>query len=129
MHSREAMSQEKPVPSQIRCAIYTRTATEDGSGLESNSLDTQREAAEAFVAGQKDEGWICLPNRYDDRAFSGNDAKRPGLARLLTDVEDGQIDCVVVNAEDRLSRSLLDFARIMETFESHNVLFVVCATA
>ena len=122
------MSQEKPIPPRMRCAIYTRTATEVGAEQGTNALDVQRAAAEALIASRKNEGWICLPNQYEDRAFSGNDAKRPGLARLLTDVEDGQIDCVVVNAEDRLSRSLLDFARIMETFESHNVLFVACAT-
>ena len=91
----------------IRCAIYTRKSSADGLEQEFNSLDAQREAGEAFIASQKNEGWVCLPNQYDDRGFSVGNAERPALKRLLADIEDGQIDCVVVYKVDRLSRSLL----------------------
>jgi len=109
---------------KVRCAIYTRKSTEEGLDLEFNSLDAQRESAEAFIASQKCEGWTCLPDRYDDGGFSGGNVERPGLQRLLADIEAGKVDCIVVYKVDRLSRSLLDFARIMETFEQHNVSFV-----
>ena len=108
----------------VRCAIYTRKSSEEGLRQEFNSLDAQREAAEAYVASQKTEGWVVLPDRYDDGGFSGGTIDRPGLRRLLGDIEAGKIDCVVVYKVDRLSRSLLDFARIMETFEGHHVSFV-----
>src|SRR5690606_23451601 len=91
---------------------------------EFNSLDAQREAAEAYIASQKAEGWVCLPERYDDGGFTGGNMDRPALRRLLADIEAGQIDCVVVYKVDRLSRSLMDFARIVEVFERHNVSFV-----
>jgi len=109
---------------KIRCAIYTRKSSEEGLDLEFNSLDAQRESAEAFIASQKCEGWTCLPTRYDDGGFSGGNVERPGLQKLLADIETGEIDCIVVYKVDRLSRSLLDFARIMEIFERHNVSFV-----
>ncbi len=109
---------------RIRCAIYTRKSSEEGLDQEFNSLDAQREGAEAFIASQKAEGWICLPDRYDDGGFSGGSMERPALARLLRDIQSGGIDCVVVYKVDRLSRSLLDFSRIMETFEKHGVSFV-----
>ena len=108
----------------IRCAIYTRKSSEDGLQQEFNSLDAQREAAEAYIASQKAEGWLCLPDRYDDGGFTGGNIDRPGLQRLLTDIDAGKVDCVVVYKVDRLSRSLMDFARIVETFERHNVSFV-----
>jgi len=108
----------------IRCAIYTRKSTEEGLEQEFNSLDAQREAGEAYIASQKSEGWVCLPDRYDDGGFTGGNMDRPALKRLLADIEAGRIDCVVVYKVDRLSRSLLDFARIMETFEKHGVSFV-----
>ncbi len=108
----------------VRCAIYTRKSSEEGLDQEFNSLDAQRESAEAFIASQKEEGWICLPERYDDGGFSGGSMERPALARLLRDIESGGIDCVVVYKVDRLSRSLLDFSRIMETFENHGASFV-----
>ncbi len=108
----------------VRCAIYTRKSSEEGLDQEFNSLDAQRESAEAFIASQKAEGWTCLPERYDDGGFSGGSMERPALARLLRDIESGGIDCVVVYKVDRLSRSLLDFSRIMETFENHGVSFV-----
>ena len=111
-------------PKPFRCAIYTRKSTEDGLEQEFNSLDAQREAGEAFIASQKHEGWVALPTRYDDGGFSGGNAERPGLHKLLSDIKAGHVDCVVVYKVDRLSRSLLDFARIMGTFEAQNVSFV-----
>jgi DNA invertase Pin-like site-specific DNA recombinase len=114
----------KAAPSAVRCAIYTRKSSEDGLEQEFNSLDAQREAAEAYIASQKGEGWVALPDRYDDGGFSGGNMDRPALARLLADVDAGGIDCVVVYKVDRLSRSLLDFARVMETFERQSVSFV-----
>jgi len=108
----------------IRCAIYTRKSSEDGLELEYNSLDAQRDSAEAFIASQKAEGWVALPDRYDDGGYSGGTIERPALAQLLADIQAGKIDCVVVYKVDRLSRSLLDFARIMETFDNHHVSFV-----
>jgi site-specific DNA recombinase len=109
---------------EIRCAIYTRKSTDEGLEQEFNSLDAQREAGEAYVASQKHEGWVCLPQRYDDGGFTGGNMERPALRRLLADVEAGRIDCIVVYKVDRLSRSLLDFARIVETLEKHAVTFV-----
>jgi len=108
----------------VRCAIYTRKSTDEGLEQEFNSLDAQRESAEAFIRSQQHEGWVCLPDRYDDGGFTGGNMERPALKRLLADIEAGEIDCVVVYKVDRLSRSLLDFARIMETFERHGVSFV-----
>ncbi len=108
----------------VRCAIYTRKSSEDGLQQEFNSLDAQREAAEAFIASQKAEGWVALPDRYDDGGFTGGNTERPALQRLLADVSAGRIDCAVVYKVDRLSRSLLDFAKIMETFDTNNVSFV-----
>ncbi len=111
-------------PAAIRCAIYTRKSTDDGLEQEFNSLDAQREAGEAFIASQQHEGWQCLPEHYDDGGFSGGNVERPALKRLLADIKAGKIDCVVVYKVDRLSRSLLDFAKIMEVFDDHNVSFV-----
>ena len=108
----------------VRCAAYTRKSTEEGLEQEFNSLDAQREAAEAYIKSQSQEGWQCLPVRYDDGGFTGANMDRPALQRLLSDIEAGQIDCVVVYKVDRLSRSLLDFARMMETFDKHRVAFV-----
>lgn len=108
----------------IRCAIYTRKSVTEGLQQEFNSLDAQREAAEAFIASQRHEGWICLPNRYDDGGFSGGNADRPALKALMADVEAGEVDCIVVYKVDRLSRSLLDFARIMGILERYNCSFV-----
>ncbi|MEX0642708.1 MAG: recombinase family protein [Pirellulales bacterium] len=110
--------------SKVRCAIYTRKSSEEGLDQEFNSLDAQREAAEAFIASQKAEGWTALPDRYDDGGYSGGSMERPALERLLRDIDAGKIDCVVVYKVDRLSRSLMDFARIMETFDRHGVSFV-----
>jgi site-specific DNA recombinase len=114
----------KPDPPAIRCAIYTRKSSEEGLDQEFNSLDAQRESAEAFIASQKAEGWVELPEQYNDGGFSGGSMERPALDRLLSDIAAGKVDCVVVYKVDRLSRSLMDFSRIMETFENHGVSFV-----
>ena len=111
-------------PARVRCAIYTRKSTEEGLEKEFNSLDAQRESGEAFIEAQRHEGWECLPDQYDDGGFTGGNMERPALRRLLADIEAGRIDCVVVYKVDRLSRSLMDFSRLMETFERHGVAFV-----
>jgi site-specific DNA recombinase len=113
-----------PASKIVRCAIYTRKSTEEGLEKEFNSLDAQRATAEAYVASQQHEGWRCLPERYDDGGFTGGNLDRPALQRLLQAIASGQVDCVLVNKVDRLSRSLLDFARLMERFEQHQVAFV-----
>src|SRR5213082_2817572 len=95
----------------LRCGIYTRKSTEEGLDQEFNSLDAQRESAEAFVRSQKGSGWKLVPARYDDGGFSGGNMERPALRRLLEDIDARRVDCVVVYKVDRLSRSLLDFAR------------------
>src|SRR5271168_274298 len=107
-----------------RCAIYTRKSTEEGLQKEFNTLDAQRDAGEAYIKSQAHEGWVCLPDRYDDGGFTGGDMERPAVQRLMKDIEAGRIDCVVVYKVDRLSRSLLDFARMMGTFEEHHISFV-----
>ena len=108
----------------IRCAIYTRKSTEEGLDQEFNSLDAQRASAEAFIASQMHEGWTVLPTEYDDGGFTGGNMDRPALKRMMADIEKGKIDCVVVYKVDRLSRSLLDFSRIMEEFDRKKVSFV-----
>jgi len=108
----------------VRCAIYTRKSTDEGLEQEFNSLDAQRESGEAFITSQRHEGWEPNPQHYDDGGFTGGNMDRPALKRLLADIEAGKIDCVVVYKVDRLSRSLLDFARMMEVFEQHGVSFV-----
>ena len=108
----------------IRCAIYTRKSTEEGLDQDFNSLDAQREACEAFVASQKGLGWRVLPKRYDDGGISGGTMERPALQELLADIEQGEVDLVVVYKVDRLTRSLMDFARIIETFDSQAVSVV-----
>src|SRR5271154_2126860 len=110
--------------STVRCAIYTRKSTEEGLEREFNSLDAQREAAEAYIASQRHAGWTGLADYYDDGGFTGGNMQRPALARLLADIQAGKIDCVLVHKVDRLSRSLLDFARMMEVFDQHQVAFV-----
>jgi site-specific DNA recombinase len=107
-----------------RCAIYTRKSHEEGLQLEFNSLHAQREAALAYIASQKSEGWIPLPDHYDDGGISGGTLERPALQRLLRDVEAGLVDVIVVYKIDRLSRSLTDFVRLIDVFERYNVTFV-----
>jgi site-specific DNA recombinase len=109
---------------RLRCAIYTRKSSEEGLEQNFNSLDAQREACEAFIASQKHEGWTILPEMYDDGGFSGGTIERPAFQRLLVDVGEGKIDVVVVYKVDRLTRSLSDFAKIVEIFDKRNVSFV-----
>jgi site-specific DNA recombinase len=108
----------------LRCAVYTRKSTEEDLNQEFNSLDAQREAAEAYIASQRQLGWILVSERYDDGGFSGGNLERPALQRLLGNIEQGNIDCILVYKLDRLSRSLLDFARLAEVFERHQVNLV-----
>lgn len=119
-----ASASASAMPHNVRCAIYTRKSTEEGLQQEFNTLDAQRESGEAYIAAQKNEGWVCLPDRYDDGGFTGGNLERPAVKRLMADIEAGRIDCVVVYKVDRLSRSLMDFARMMQVFERHNVSFV-----
>lgn len=107
-----------------RCAVYTRKSTEEGLDREFNTLDAQRDACEAYVASQRAEGWVLVRDRYDDGGFSGGTLERPGLKRLLADIEAGLVDVIVVYKIDRLSRSLMDFAKLVETMEAHGVTFV-----
>ena len=109
---------------KVRCAIYTRKSSEEGLEMEFNSLDAQRESCEAYVASQKAEGWLPVPDRYDDGGFSGGNLERPALKRLLADIESGLVDVVVVYKIDRLSRSLMDFAKLVEVFDRNAVTFV-----
>jgi site-specific DNA recombinase len=118
------MSKRDDSPPTLRCAIYTRKSTEDGLEQEFNSLDAQRDAGESYIASQKSQGWVCLPDRYDDGGFTGGNMERPALKRLLTDIEDGKVDCIVVYKVDRLSRSLIDFSKIMDVLERRKVSFV-----
>jgi len=108
----------------VRCAVYTRKSHEEGLEQEFNSLDAQRESCEAYVASQRHDGWVALPTRYDDGGFSGGNTERPALKQLLTDIEAGRVDCVLVYKVDRLSRSLMDFAGMVALFEKHAVAFV-----
>ena len=94
--NRKAISTKSTASSVVRCAIYTRKSTEEGLEQEFNSLDAQRESAEAYIKSQQHEGWICLPDRYDDGGFTGGNMERPALRRLMADIEAGRIDCVVV---------------------------------
>jgi site-specific DNA recombinase len=113
----------KPIRRQ-RCAIYTRKSSEEGLEQEFNSLHAQREACEAYIASQRSEGWVLVRDQYDDGGISGGTLERPGLNQLLTDIEDGLIDVVVVYKIDRLSRSLMDFSKLVEVFDRNGVTFV-----
>jgi DNA invertase Pin-like site-specific DNA recombinase len=112
---------EKPV---IKCAIYTRVSTSEGLEQEFTSLDNQRESAESYIQSQKGEGWIALPERYDDGGYTGANTDRPALQKLTEDIKAHRISCVVVYKVDRLSRSLLDFSQLLEFFDQNNVAFV-----
>ena len=109
---------------RIRCAIYTRKSTDDGLEQEFNSLDAQREACEAFIKSQRGMGWVALSANYDDGGLSGGTMDRPALRRLLADIEMRKVDLIVVYKVDRLTRSLADFAKIVEVFDRHGVSFV-----
>src|SRR2546427_5079576 len=115
----------KPTERKVfRCAIYTRKSTEHNLDLEFNSLDAQREACEAYIKSQAHEGWRLIPDRYDDGGLSGASLDRPALQALLSDVGAGKITIVVVYKVDRLTRSLADFAKLVELFDQHGVSFV-----
>ncbi len=117
----------KPMPAAIRklcCAVYTRKSSEEGLDMEFNSLDAQREACEAYIASQRAEGWLLVHDRYDDGGVSGGTLERPALKRLLADIAAGLVDVVVVYKIDRLSRALMDFAKLVEVFDANNVTFV-----
>jgi DNA invertase Pin-like site-specific DNA recombinase len=119
------MKPQAPLPPRkLRCAVYTRKSSEEGLEQEFNSLDAQREACEAYVQSQKAEGWLLVPDRYDDGGFSGGSLERPALKRLIADIESKRIDVVVVYKIDRLSRSLMDFAKLVDAFERNSVTFV-----
>ena len=109
---------------KIRCAIYTRKSTEEGLEQEFNSLQAQREACEAYIKSQKHEHWTLLPTEYDDGGYSGGNMERPALKRLLLDVQNGLVDIIVVYKIDRLTRSLMDFSKIVEVLDKHNASFV-----
>lgn len=118
------MTESRGLAGPLRCAIYTRKSTEEGLEQAFNTLQAQREAAEAYIQSQRQSGWVAAPERYDDGGFSGASLERPALQLLLTSIDAGVIDCVVVYKVDRLSRSLLDFARLMERFDRRGVSFV-----
>jgi DNA invertase Pin-like site-specific DNA recombinase len=114
-----------PAPlKKLRCAVYTRKSTDEGLDREFNTLDAQRDACEAYIASQRAEGWTLVGDRYDDGGFSGGTLERPALQRLLRDIEQDRVDVVVVYKIDRLSRSLMDFSRLVEVFDAHDVTFV-----
>src|SRR3984893_3588588 len=111
-------------PKPLRCAIYTRKSTDHGLELEFNSLDAQREACEAYIKSQGSQGWRALPQLYDDPAYSGGNLDRPALKKLLADIEAGRIDVVGVYKIDRFTRSLADFAKLVEAFDARSISFV-----
>src|SRR6516225_3417469 len=111
-------------PRTVRCAIYTRKSTDEGLNQDFNSLDAQRDAGTAYIHSQVSEGWRLLPDLYDDGGFTGANLDRPALRRLLADIQAKKIDCVVVYKVDRLTRSIRDFAKIVEVLEKHGATFV-----
>ncbi|MCB1376786.1 MAG: recombinase family protein, partial [Alphaproteobacteria bacterium] len=117
------MSRASPA-ARLRCAIYTRKSTEEGLEQEFNSLDAQHEACAAYIASQAGVGWKSLPKRYDDGGISGGTMERPALRELLADIRRDKVDVVVVYKIDRLTRSLTDFAKIVEVFDARDVSFV-----
>ena len=113
----------KPVTPKIRCAVYTRKSTEEGLDMEFNTLDAQWESCRDYIASQKSEGWFLIADHYDDGGFSGGNLERPALKRLLADIDSGRVNMVVVYKIDRLTRSLLDFAKLVEVFDQRQVTF------
>jgi len=111
-------------PSIKNCAIYTRKSTDERLDMEFNSLDAQREACLSYIASQKSEGWVPVLEEYDDGGFSGGNMDRPALTRLMEDIKAGKVQTVVVYKIDRLTRSLMDFAKLVEVFDAHGVTFV-----
>ncbi len=116
--------QPEKVVRKLRCAVYTRKSSEEGLEQEFNSLHAQREACESYIASQRSEGWVLVRDQYDDGGLSGGTLDRPALKRLLSDIEDGLVDVVVVYKIDRLSRSLMDFSKLVEVFDRNEVTFV-----
>ncbi len=114
----------KPVVRKLRCAVYTRKSSEEGLEQEFNSLHAQREACESYIASQRSEGWVLVLDQYDDGGISGGTLDRPCLKRLLADIDDGLVDVVVVYKIDRLSRSLMDFSKLVDVFDRNGVTFV-----
>jgi len=117
------MTKRQPTP-VVKCAIYTRVSTSEQANREYSSLETQRETGESYIAAQKHAGWECLPDEYSDGGFTGANTDRPAFQRLMADIETGKVQVVVCYKRDRLSRSLADFARTLETFERYNVAVV-----
>src|SRR3954465_5352415 len=113
-----------PTVKPVRCAIYTRVSTDHGLDQEFNSLDAQYEASSAYIKSQAHAGWTLIRSRYDDGGYSGGSTDRPALQRLLSDVKPRKIDVIVVYKVDRLTRSLADFAKLVELFDGHGVSFV-----
>ena len=111
-------------PFIVRCAIYTRKSSDEGLEQEFNSLDAQREACEAYIVSQRHAGWVALADMYDDGGLSGGTMERPALKRLLEDIKASKVQTVVVYKVDRLTRSLADFAKIVDIFDAHNASFV-----
>ncbi|NDE94204.1 MAG: recombinase family protein, partial [Betaproteobacteria bacterium] len=107
-----------------RCAVYCRVSSDERLDQSFNSIDAQKEAGHAYIASQRSEGWIPVADDYDDGGFSGGNMERPALRRLMTDIEDGRVDIVVVYKIDRLTRSLADFSKMVEVFERAGVSFV-----
>jgi DNA invertase Pin-like site-specific DNA recombinase len=117
-------SDARPLVQKLRCAVYTRKSSEEGLDMDFNSLEAQREACEAYVVSQRAEGWVLVPDHYDDGGISGGTLERPALKRLLADIEANRLDIVLVYKIDRLSRSMLDFLKLVETFDRRKVTFV-----
>jgi site-specific DNA recombinase len=117
-------SAARPLVQKLRCAVYTRKSSEEGLDMDFNSLEAQREACEAYVVSQRAEGWVLVPDHYDDGGISGGTLERPALKRLLADIEADRLDIVLVYKIDRLSRSMLDFLKLVETFDRRKVTFV-----
>ncbi|NQW09478.1 MAG: recombinase family protein [Alphaproteobacteria bacterium] len=116
--------EKSKVVRKLRCAVYTRKSSEEGLEQEFNSLHAQREACEAYIASQRSEGWVLVRDQYDDGGISGGTLERPALKRLLADIESGRVDVIVVYKIDRLSRALMDFAKLVEVFDRNDVTFV-----
>ncbi len=115
---------DEKIVTKIRCAVYSRKSVETGIDVEFSSIDAQKESCEMYIGSQRSKGWIMLNEQYDDNGFTGGNMDRPALKRMLQDIEDKKIDIVIVYKHDRLTRSLADFAKLIEIFEKHNVSFV-----
>ena len=122
--TKDAIAMKAGSSKPVRCAIYTRVSTDQGLDQDFNSLDAQYDASQAYIRSQAHAGWTMLRSKYDDGGFSGGNTDRPALQRLLDDVRAGKIDVIVVYKVDRLTRSLADFAKLVELFDKHDVSFV-----